>query len=62
MLQPTFGDPLKKREQFGVSLRKKKKDEILKRKRAAIRQKLESSESKNKIFSEQEMQKLSELR
>jgi len=33
IMKPTFEDPLKKREEFAISLRKKKNNEIIQEKR-----------------------------
>lgn len=42
MLEPQFANTIHKREQFAVSLRKKKKDQIIKDKRRKIQSKVKS--------------------
>ena len=47
MAEKNFEDPLKKREEFAVSLRKKKKQEILNQKRIKLHQKQAHQQNDN---------------
>ena len=46
-MKPAFEDPIKKREEFSVSLRKKKQKEIIQQKRRRIDEEAMKSESQN---------------